>query len=374
MKHAIDIAPFGELSDPRVVAQLAARAEEKDWDGFFVWDHIAYRPPVKAVADPWVTLAAVACATSRVVIGPMVTPPSRRRVHKLARETATLDLLSSGRLIFGAGLGSPRNNEYEPFGEVADPRERARLLDQGLEALAGYWAGEFEPLPAQRPRPPVWIAGEWPNRRPLNRALRWDGYFPIGVPGPEELAKLAASISESRPGGESFDLIADFPPGTDFGPWEQAGLTWAVTDFGPQVTEAEVRAVIEAGPRRLPGGAERPVADTGQVGVEGLLRIRRERGQRDHPGEDHVAQFGLDVVPGVRDPLARVLPGHPDDRLGDLAALLGQLHDPEQPLGLRRQRAVPVQPVPQLRDRCPGVFHARRLAAQRAARTRREGV
>src|ERR1700749_1348430 len=129
MKHAIDVGPFNELADPRVVARLAARAEERGWDGFFVWDHILYSPPVKAVADPWVSLAAVAVATSRVRIGPMVTPLSRRRVHKVARETVWLDILSSGRLNLGVGLGSTRNGELEPFGEVAEPRERARLLD-----------------------------------------------------------------------------------------------------------------------------------------------------------------------------------------------------------------------------------------------------
>jgi alkanesulfonate monooxygenase SsuD/methylene tetrahydromethanopterin reductase-like flavin-dependent oxidoreductase (luciferase family) len=183
MRRGIDVGLFGELADPRVVGRLAARAEERGWDGFFVWDHIAYRAPVRAVADPWVALAAVACATSRVRIGALVTPLSRRRVHNVARETATLDLLSSGRLIFGAGLGSTRNNELEPFG-VIDPRERARLLDHGLDALAGYWAGEFEPVPVQRPRPPVWVAGEWPNRRPVRRALRWDGLFPSACPAP----------------------------------------------------------------------------------------------------------------------------------------------------------------------------------------------
>jgi alkanesulfonate monooxygenase SsuD/methylene tetrahydromethanopterin reductase-like flavin-dependent oxidoreductase (luciferase family) len=248
MKRAIDVGPFGELADPRVLARLAARAEERGWDGFFVWDHIVYRAPVRAVADPWVALAAVACATSRVKIGAMVTPLSRRRVHKVARETATLDLLSSGRLIFGAGIGSDRNGELEPFGEVADPRERARLLDQGLDDLAGYWAGEFEPVPVQQPRPPVWVAGEWPNRRPVRRALRWDGLFPIGLPGPEALAELAAEVRQARPGGGPFDLITELPLDADLGPWERAGLTWAVTDFGLQPTESQVRAVIDAGP------------------------------------------------------------------------------------------------------------------------------
>jgi len=247
VKRAIDVGPFGELADPRVLAGLAARAEDRGWDGFFVWDHINYRAPVRAVADPWVALAAVACATSRVRIGALVTPLSRRRVHKVARETVTLDWLSSGRLTFGAGLGSARNKELEPYGEVVDPRERANLLDQGLDALTRYWAGEFEPLPVQRPRPPVWVAGEWPNRRPVRRALRWDGLFTIGLPGPEALAGLAATIREARPDGP-FDLVTELPPGTDLKPWERAGLTWAVTDFGVQPTEAGVRAVIEAGP------------------------------------------------------------------------------------------------------------------------------
>jgi alkanesulfonate monooxygenase SsuD/methylene tetrahydromethanopterin reductase-like flavin-dependent oxidoreductase (luciferase family) len=248
VKHAIDVAPFGELADPRVLAELAIAAEERGWDGFFVWDHIVYRAPVRAVADPWVALAAVACATSRLRIGPLITPLSRRRVHKVARETVTLDLLSSGRLTLGVGLGSARNGELEPFGEVADPRERARLLDQGLGDLARYWAGEFQPVPVQRPRIPVWVAAEWPHRRPVRRALRWEGLYPIGLPGPEALAELVGEVRESRPAGDPFDVVVGIPPGGDAEPWAQAGATWTVTDFGMQPTRAEVRKVIDAGP------------------------------------------------------------------------------------------------------------------------------
>ena len=248
MKRAIDVAPFGELADPRVLSELATAAEEHGWDGFFVWDHVAYRAPVRAVADPWVTLAAVAGATSQVRIGPMITPVSRRRVHKLARETVTLDLLSSGRLTLGVGLGSARNGELEQFGEVADPRERAQLLDRGLAELARYWSGGFEPVPVQQPRIPVWVAGEWPHRRPLRRALSWDGYFPIGLPGPDALAELTAEIAQERPEGGAFDVIIELAPDADPGPWERAGATWAATDFGIQPTRLAVLAVIEAGP------------------------------------------------------------------------------------------------------------------------------
>ena len=249
VKQAVDIAPFDELADARVLADLAAAAEDRGWDGFFVWDHIAYRTPVRALADPWISLAAIACATSRMRIGPMVTPLSRRRVHKVARETATLDRLSAGRLILGVGLGSPRNGEFGPFGEVSDPRQRARLLDEGLDDLTRYWAGEFEPVPVQEPRIPVWVAGEWPHRRPVRRAARWDGLFPTDLPGPEALAELAREVREARPGGGPFDLIVGIAPGDDPKPWAQAGATWLVTDLGTNPTRAEVREVIDAGPR-----------------------------------------------------------------------------------------------------------------------------
>ena len=125
-RRGIHLAPFDELADPRRVARLAARAEERGWDGVFVWDHIVYSPPVRGCADPWVTLSAIACATERVLIGPMVTPPSRRRVQKLTREAVTLDHLSGGRLVLGLGLGGPRHGELAPFGEVEDPRRQAR--------------------------------------------------------------------------------------------------------------------------------------------------------------------------------------------------------------------------------------------------------
>jgi len=248
VKHAIDVAPFDELADPRLLAELAATAEERGWDGFFVWDHIVYRPPVQAVADPWIALAAVAAATSRMRIGPMVTPVSRRRVPKLARETVTLDLLSSGRLTFGVGLGSNRNGEFGPFGEVEEPRERARLLDAGLDELARYWDGAFKPAPVQQPRIPVWVAAEWPNRRPVRRALRWDGLFTVNLPGPDELAELVAEIRSARPADDAFDVVAHLAPGDDPGPWARAGATWTLTAFDSHPGLARVREVIEAGP------------------------------------------------------------------------------------------------------------------------------
>jgi alkanesulfonate monooxygenase SsuD/methylene tetrahydromethanopterin reductase-like flavin-dependent oxidoreductase (luciferase family) len=98
LRRGLYLAPFDDLADPKVLLGLAVHAEEHGWDGVFLWDHILYRPPVRAVADPWVALSAIAAQTERVRLGPLVTPLSRRRVHKVARETVTLDRLSQGRL------------------------------------------------------------------------------------------------------------------------------------------------------------------------------------------------------------------------------------------------------------------------------------
>lgn len=239
--------PFDELADPALLMDLAALAEGQGWDGFYLWDHVDYRAPVRAVADPWIALAAVAVATSRLRIGPMITPLSRRRVHKLARETATLDRLSDGRLTLGVGLGGDHSGELSSYGEVTEPRARAKLLDQGLEQLERYWGGEFEPTPTQRPRIPIWVAGRWPNRRPLQRAARYDGFFPIDLPEPAALAEFAGELRDLREDDRSpFDLVVEIAPGDDPQPWADAGASWVLTSFQIETGAREVRAAIES--------------------------------------------------------------------------------------------------------------------------------
>jgi len=240
-RRAIFVAPFGELSEARVLARLAAETEAAGWDGFFLWDHIVYTG-VERLADPWIAMAAIATATERVRIGALVTPTPRRRVAKLARETVTLDRLSGGRLVLGVGIGGDDHGEFADFGEETDPRKRARTLDADLDRLVALWGGEFEPVPVQQPRIPVWVAARWPKRRPVRRAARWDGLFPIELPGTEALAELAAELG----GG---DLVVTNPADVDYRPWEAAGATWCLTGFGKDPREGEVRAAIEAGPR-----------------------------------------------------------------------------------------------------------------------------
>jgi len=184
---------FDELSDPLVVARLAADAEAAGWHGVFVWDHLRWEAPVRRVADSWITLAAIACATERIRLGPMVTPLPRRRPVKVARETATLDVLSGGRLTLGVGIGEDRfGREFSKTGEQLDDRVRGQMLDEALEILTAAWSGEpvhhqgdhytvddveFLPRPVQRPGVPVWIAGFTRQRqadspgRPVRRVL-----------------------------------------------------------------------------------------------------------------------------------------------------------------------------------------------------------
>jgi alkanesulfonate monooxygenase SsuD/methylene tetrahydromethanopterin reductase-like flavin-dependent oxidoreductase (luciferase family) len=174
IRSAIGLPLFDALADPAVVARLAAEAEEAGWHGVFVWDHVRWNAPIQQVADPWITMAAIATATERVRIGPMVTPLPRRRPVKVARETATLDRLSGGRLILGVGIGLDRfAGEFSKTGEQVDDRVRGEMLDEALEILAAAWSGEpvhhhgthytvddiqFLPRPVQQPGIPVWAA------------------------------------------------------------------------------------------------------------------------------------------------------------------------------------------------------------------------
>lgn len=244
-RRGIFVAPFGELSEPGLVADLAVEAESAGWDGFFLWDHVAYREPVTHLADPWVTLAAIAARTERLTIGPLVTPLPRRRMHQLARETVTLDRLSGGRLVLGVGVGSENTVEFhaERFDEEPDMRLRGRMLDDGLDRLAAYWSGEFEPRPV-RGGVPIWVAARWPNRKPLRRAARHDGVFPIDLDEPAQLAEMLAFVSAERGGLDGYEVVVTNPAGTDEAPWVEAGATWCLTGFGTDPTAEAVRTAI----------------------------------------------------------------------------------------------------------------------------------
>lgn len=87
-------------------------------------------------------MAAVASATRRIRIGALVTPLPRRRPWVLARQIATLDRLSNGRLVVGVGLGDDAWKEFSSFGEVTDRKLRGEVLDEALELLQRLMSGE----------------------------------------------------------------------------------------------------------------------------------------------------------------------------------------------------------------------------------------
>ena len=266
MHQALYLPIFDALADPGLVARLSAEAESEGWDGVFVWDHLRYRAPVVEVADPWITLAAMATATERIRLGPMVTPLPRRRPAKVARETVTLDRLSGGRLTFGVGIGGDDSGELTATGEPLDDRIRAAQLDESLGILQAAWSGDpvrhrgehytvdgvqFRPRPVQRPIP-IWVAVRYGNSRPLRRAARYEGVFPVKVDQPDQLAEIVTTIEQQRSeegATGSYDVAVGGPPGTDPTPYAAAGATWWMVVFDwRQLSIDQIRGVIKDGP------------------------------------------------------------------------------------------------------------------------------
>jgi alkanesulfonate monooxygenase SsuD/methylene tetrahydromethanopterin reductase-like flavin-dependent oxidoreductase (luciferase family) len=178
----------------------------------------------------------------------MVTPIARRRPQKFANETVTLDHLSGGRLIVGVGLGFPPDDEFAAFGEEAGDRVRADRTDEALDVVVKLWTGQpvvhegaflsvsahLRPSPLQQPRPPVWVALLWPNRRPLVRARRWNGVVPLSVEGePLDPAGIAAVVEALGPVKPGFEVVAAWTPGHDVADFEAAGATWLIESRWP---------------------------------------------------------------------------------------------------------------------------------------------
>jgi alkanesulfonate monooxygenase SsuD/methylene tetrahydromethanopterin reductase-like flavin-dependent oxidoreductase (luciferase family) len=239
MRFGLHLPNFAAFSDPRQVAELARSAEEAGWEGFFPWDHVVRSEGDFPLIDPWVTMGAIAQATERILLGPMVTPLSRRRPWNVARHLTTLDHLSVGRLIFGVGLGVTTGPELANFGELIDPKIRGDMLDEGLDILRSSWTGQpvdhhgqhyrvdhitFLPRPVRPGGIPIWAATERVKGRPVRRAAGLDGVFPFGLP-PAALPELIDNVAAQRPAGiDGYEFVA---AGTDdWSAWQSHGATW----------------------------------------------------------------------------------------------------------------------------------------------------
>ena len=228
MRYAITLPNMDY--DARVIADLAVDAEEAGWDGVFVWDCINMRN--QSAHDPWMILAAIAARTQRIRLGTMITPLSRRRPWKVARETVTLDHLSNGRLILPVGLGETSDGGFSNVGEELDRKKRAQLLDESLDILDGMWSGEpfsyngehyhikemtFLPGPVQSPRIPIWVVGAWQRKKSMQRTLRYDGIIPAKMNAdgsfadmtPDDLQAMKLYIDEQRTLTTPFDIVME---------------------------------------------------------------------------------------------------------------------------------------------------------------------
>ncbi len=271
MRYGVDVCTLGEYAEPDRVVELARAAEAAGWEAVFVWDHLAFAWGTPS-ADPWVVLAAVAQATTRVRLGTAVTPLPRRRPVVLANTVATLDRLSGGRVTLGAGLGGVPV-EFTAFGESADLPRRSEQLDEALDVLAALWSGRpvthegshyridavtLAPLPVQSPRVPIWIGGG--SRAARRRAARWDGWIIGGddehgemVMRPAEILAGIADIRQHRGGSDPFDVamtgVSAGPHDPVFGRYAEAGVTWWLEHIhGQRDSFPKLLARVEAGP------------------------------------------------------------------------------------------------------------------------------
>jgi alkanesulfonate monooxygenase SsuD/methylene tetrahydromethanopterin reductase-like flavin-dependent oxidoreductase (luciferase family) len=277
-------------------------AEDCGWDGVFLEDYLVYQgDAAQPTYDPWICLAAMACATSTIRLGTTVTPVPRRHPWQLAAETVALDHLSNGRLILGVGIGDPG----DPF-LTGTPRELAEKLDESLEIITALWTGEpvqyagkhyqldgaqLTAVPAQQPRIPIWVGGNFLVPSVRRRILRWDGSCaykgtttaPQQVT-PEDIRELltarqsvrasdvgagaagAAAVGVDASGvgaggvgaggvgaggvGGGFDVKVKISDG-DSAAFADAGATWQGRWIAPGPV-AEAREILRAGPPRLP--------------------------------------------------------------------------------------------------------------------------
>lgn len=269
MRHGLFVPAFDELALPNRLVEVARAAEAAGWDGIFLWDHLEYPAPVRNILDPFVCLSAIAVSTSTILLGPMVTPLTRRRLAVVAKQATTLDLLSGGRLVLGLGLGDDADfGERSSLDAFSDSKARGRGLTEGLIVLDRLMSGapcahdgefyrvpkvSFLPASRDEGRVPFWLAARWPHRAPLVRAANYQGVVTIQLTEPADVLTLRQKLAEYGADMSNFEIVLD-PTGSlerDASVWSDAGVTWLLHREGPfDMRYVEVLDRVRAGPQR----------------------------------------------------------------------------------------------------------------------------
>ena len=213
MQLGIHLPHIGRKAGPDAIRRAAIQAEELGFADVWVSEHIIVPrsspyPPSPNFWDPVLTLTWAAAVTSRVRLGTSVLVLPMRHPLPLAKELATLQNLSNGRLILGAGVGW-LEAEFDALGVPF--RERGRRMDEGIALMRAVWSQDpvtFETkwIPAKvqdmrsHPLPgapiPIWIGGS--SDAAVKRALRLDGWHGSRVP-PEKAAEMVRRLRAERP-------------------------------------------------------------------------------------------------------------------------------------------------------------------------------
>lgn len=191
---------------PEHYRRIAEAAEAAGFDSLWAGDHVAFHHPL---LDVTVALATFAAVTERVSLGAGVLLLPLRAPALVAREFASLDYLSGGRVILGVGVGGESEKDFDAVGVA--PRERGARTDEAMLALREFFAGRpasfsgrffafdgisIEPSPAQAGGPPLWVGGR--SDAAIRRAARLgDGWIPIWV-SPERYAEGLAQLGREK--------------------------------------------------------------------------------------------------------------------------------------------------------------------------------
>ncbi|MDI5977735.1 LLM class F420-dependent oxidoreductase [Amycolatopsis magusensis] len=242
---------------------LGRALEERGFDSLFLAEHshipASRESPYPAggdlpriyyrTLDPFVTLAAIAETTSNLLLGTGVALLVQRDLFHTAKEVASLDLISGGRVLFGVGVGW---NREEMRNHGTDPRTRGSLLDEQLQALKLLWTREeaefhgkfvdFDPVfswpkPVQEPHPPIYIGGE--SEAALNRLAKYgDGWLPRPGTTPEEIRRVKGWLAEQGRGNVPMTIFGARPDAGEVAALAEAGVD-RLTFLLPTLPEAE---------------------------------------------------------------------------------------------------------------------------------------